>query len=146
MQKQPPGTVQLDCHKYVLIFMRINSNVMWTWFTKYIQIFYVLDIHTLPQLRAKTGFTQTRIQCSVLHQQSPKKIFSCDRILVKVFFVVQSRDPTMLVLCLRGFFSVYGALGAPFRGTYTYPPQTSPILVDGDIVIPASYVGRGYEE
>ena len=51
----------------------------------------------------------------------------------------------MLVLCLLGFFTVHGAAGAPFRGTYT-PSRTTPFLVEGDIVIPAGYVGRGYEE
>ena len=52
---------------------------------------------------------------------------------------------TMLVLCLLGFLTVHGALGAPFRGTYT-SRNTTPSLIEGDIVIPASYVGRGYEE
>ena len=51
----------------------------------------------------------------------------------------------MLALCLLGFLTVDGALGGPFRGRYT-SHQSTPTLIEGDIVIPASYVGRGYEE
>ena len=51
----------------------------------------------------------------------------------------------MLALCLLGFLTVDGAPSGPFRGRYT-SHQTTPTLIEGDIVIPASYVGRGYEE
>ena len=51
----------------------------------------------------------------------------------------------MMVVCLMGLLIVHGALGAPFRGNFTYR-QSTPTLVEGDIVIPASYVGRGDEE
>jgi len=51
----------------------------------------------------------------------------------------------LVLLGLLGLFTVHGAQGAAFRGTYSQP-QTTPVLVEGDIVIPARYVGRGYEE
>ena len=49
----------------------------------------------------------------------------------------------MLSLCL--LVSLQGALGVPFRGTYT-SRQTTPTLVEGDIAIPESHVGRTPEE
>ena len=51
----------------------------------------------------------------------------------------------MVVLCLLGFLIVHGVLGGPFRGTFT-SSQTTPTLVEGDIAIPESQVGRGPEE
>ena len=51
----------------------------------------------------------------------------------------------MVALCLLGFLFVHGALGGPFRGTFT-SRETTPTLVEGDIVIPESYAGRGPEE
>ena len=51
----------------------------------------------------------------------------------------------MVALCLLGFLIVHGALGGPFRGTFT-SRETTPTLVEGDIVIPESQVGRGPEE
>ena len=53
---------------------------------------------------------------------------------------------TMMVLWLLGLLIVVpGALGGPFRGTFS-PRRTPPTLVEGDIVIPESQVGRGLEE
>ena len=51
----------------------------------------------------------------------------------------------MVVLCLLGFLIVHGALGGPFRGTLS-SRRTTPTLVEGDIAIPESQVGRGPEE
>ena len=52
----------------------------------------------------------------------------------------------MLVLCLlAGFCTAQGVQGGPFRGNFT-PPLTTPTLVEGDIAIPESQVGRGPEE
>ena len=60
--------------------------------------------------------------------------------------VAHSRAHTMLVLCLlAGFFAAHGVQGGPFRGNFT-PPLTTPTLVEGDIAIPESQVGRGPEE
>ena len=51
----------------------------------------------------------------------------------------------MFVMCLLSFFIVHGALGGPFRGTYT-SRQTTPTLVEGDIAVPESYLGSRPEE
>jgi len=52
----------------------------------------------------------------------------------------------MLVLCLLGgFFTAHGVIGGHFRGNFT-SPRTTPTLVEGDIAIPESQVGRGPEE
>ena len=51
----------------------------------------------------------------------------------------------MFVLRLLSFFLAHGVLGGPFRGTYT-SRQTTPTLVEGDIAVPESYLGRGLEE
>ena len=52
----------------------------------------------------------------------------------------------MLVLCLLAVFcTAQGVQGGPFRGHFTLS-LTTPTLVEGDIVIPESQVGRGPEE
>ena len=48
----------------------------------------------------------------------------------------------MQVISLLGYLIAHGVCGNSFRGTFV-PPETTPILVEGDIAVPESHVGRG---
>ena len=48
----------------------------------------------------------------------------------------------MQVIILLGYLIAQGVCGNSFRGTFV-PPETSPTLVEGDIAVPESHVGKG---
>jgi len=77
--------------------------------------------------------------------EAEEKLFRADNQL-KRGVVLHSRTHTMLVLCLLAdFFTAHGVQGGHFRGNFT-SSQTTPTLVEGDIAIPESQVGRESEE
>ena len=48
----------------------------------------------------------------------------------------------VLLVCLLWFLATPGVFAASFRGTFV-PPQTTPSLVEGDIVVPETHFGTG---
>ena len=48
----------------------------------------------------------------------------------------------MWVFSLLGYVIAQGVSGDSFRGTFV-PPDTTPALVEGDIAVPESHLGRG---